>query len=508
MSRVPTLSLDGVRFGYGERALLADVSFAVDAGRVVGLVGPNGAGKSTALRLAAGVLRPRNGAVRLDGRDLATIPRRDVARAIALVPQESTLPAGFTGRETVAMGRAPHLGWLAGPGPADRAAERRALELADARAIADRPVGALSGGERRRLLLARALAQQPRVLLLDEPAAHLDPGHALSALDRIVRLARADGLAVLAVLHDLNLASEFCDDLVALANGRVFAAGTPAEVIRSGMVRSVYGVDLPVVPHPTSGRPMVLVRARNGGPDTGSNRQGAEDRMVGGEADRDPDRGAAEAEAATREVGRPSGESGPAEPADPTGGEDATATTTGTRTATSPGRRGLVIVNTGHGKGKTSAALGVTMRAWGQGLRPIVLQFVKAKTGNWGEVRAARKMGIEVIPLGAGFTWTSKDLEKDKALARDGWERCKAAISGGEYDLVVLDELTYCFHFGWLDLDEVIETLRNRPEGQHVIVTGRAAPPELIDFADLVTEMREVKHPYKLGVKAQKGIEF
>jgi cob(I)alamin adenosyltransferase len=175
-----------------------------------------------------------------------------------------------------------------------------------------------------------------------------------------------------------------------------------------------------------------------------------------------------------------------------------------------PDRRnqGLVIVNTGNGKGKTTAALGLLLRASGQGLRVAMFQFIKAKSGNWGEQRAARKLGVEIVPLGSGFTWTSDDLERDRALAGEGWQQCRTAIESGEYDLVILDEITYCFTFGWLDLAEVLAVLRNRPAGQHVVLTGRDAPQELIDIADLVTEMREVKHPYAAGVKAQKGIEF
>ncbi len=170
--------------------------------------------------------------------------------------------------------------------------------------------------------------------------------------------------------------------------------------------------------------------------------------------------------------------------------------------------KGLLIVYTGPGKGKTTAALGLALRAWGQGLRVIVLQFIKHQTANWGEERAARKMGIEMVPLGGGFTWMSKDLEQDRALARAGWGRCRAAIQSEQYDLVVLDEITYCFKFGWLDLDEVLGVLGNRPPAQHVVLTGRDAPERLIDVADLVTEMREIKHPFAAGVKAQKGIEF
>ena len=170
--------------------------------------------------------------------------------------------------------------------------------------------------------------------------------------------------------------------------------------------------------------------------------------------------------------------------------------------------KGLVIVNTGNGKGKTTAALGLLLRAWGQGLRVVMFQFLKAKSGNWGETRAARKMGVEIVPLGAGFTWVSKDIERDRMLAQECWERCRAAIEGGAYDVIVMDELTYCFKFRWLDLDEVLALLSRRPANQHVVITGRDAPPELIEFADLVTEMRDIKHPYRAGVKAQKGIEF
>ncbi len=172
-------------------------------------------------------------------------------------------------------------------------------------------------------------------------------------------------------------------------------------------------------------------------------------------------------------------------------------------------RRGLVILNTGDGKGKTTAALGVLMRAWGRGWKVVMLQFIKAETGNFGEHRAARKMDLEIIPLGSGFTWLSKDIEKDKALARTCWEQCKQRLVNGDYDIVALDEITYPLTYGWLPVEEVIETLRTRPPHVHVILTGRDAPAELVEFADLVTEMQEVKHPYRLqGIKAQAGIEF
>lgn len=171
-------------------------------------------------------------------------------------------------------------------------------------------------------------------------------------------------------------------------------------------------------------------------------------------------------------------------------------------------RKSLVILNTGDGKGKTTAALGVLLRAWGRGWRVVMLQFIKSKTARYGENRAAEKLGIEIVPLGAGFTWLSHDLERDKAMAQEAWDLSKEKIASGEYDLVILDEFTFPLAYGWLPMDEILEFLRQRPPDVHIIITGRKAPQELIDFADLVTEMQEVKHPYQQGVKAQPGIEF
>ena len=173
-----------------------------------------------------------------------------------------------------------------------------------------------------------------------------------------------------------------------------------------------------------------------------------------------------------------------------------------------PKKHPLVVLNTGNGKGKTTAALGVTMRAWGRGWKICWLQFIKSKTSNYGETRAAARMGIEMIPLGDGFTWLSKDIEKDIALAQECWALAREKIESAQFDLVVLDEITYPITYGWLDADDVIETLRNRPKDVDIIMTGRAAHPSLVEFADTVTEMTEIKHVYQSGVKAQPGIDF
>jgi len=173
-------------------------------------------------------------------------------------------------------------------------------------------------------------------------------------------------------------------------------------------------------------------------------------------------------------------------------------------------KKGLVMVNTGDGKGKTTAALGVMTRAWGRKMRVGVIQFLKHENANFGEIRAARRMEIDWIGTGDGWTWTSKDIDESQARALRGWEVAQERIVSGNYDLFILDEFTYLMAFGWLDATEVVDWLReHKPEMLHVIITGRDAPDELVDFADMVTEMREVKHPFSdQGIVAQPGIDF
>ncbi|HID33202.1 MAG TPA: cob(I)yrinic acid a,c-diamide adenosyltransferase [Anaerolineae bacterium] len=173
-------------------------------------------------------------------------------------------------------------------------------------------------------------------------------------------------------------------------------------------------------------------------------------------------------------------------------------------------KKGLVIVNTGNGKGKTTAALGVLLRAWGRGMKVGVIQFLKSSTARYGEIKAARMLDIDWVITGDGWTWTSRDLDVSAALARHGWELAQKRIAEGGYDVLILDEFTYPLHFGWLDTDEVIAWLRDhKPPMLHLIITGRYAPQALIDYADLVTEMQEIKHPYRdQGITAQPGIEF
>jgi cob(I)alamin adenosyltransferase len=172
-------------------------------------------------------------------------------------------------------------------------------------------------------------------------------------------------------------------------------------------------------------------------------------------------------------------------------------------------KRGLILVNTGEGKGKTTAALGVILRMIGRKKRVALIQYLKHESGNWGEIRALQQLGLEAIKTGDGFTWTSKDIEETQAKALHGWEIAKERILSDEYDLVVLDEFTYLLHFGWLNATEVIEWLKtNKPENLNLIITGRSAPDELVNYADTVTEMTNIKHAYDAGIPARAGIEF
>lgn len=171
-------------------------------------------------------------------------------------------------------------------------------------------------------------------------------------------------------------------------------------------------------------------------------------------------------------------------------------------------RKGLVIVNTGNGKGKTTAAIGLMFRALGRDFKTIMLQFIKSKKHIYGEHILAEKLGIEILPLGDGFSWESKDIEQDKNLAKVCWQQCKEAIESKKYDMIILDEFTYPLKYGWLDIKEVIPVIKNRDPNLHLVITGRNAPLEIIELADLVSEFQAIKHPFKNGVKAQLGIEM
>jgi len=257
---VPLLAFEALRLRLGARDVLRDVSLELRAGEVLGLAGPNGAGKTTLLRAAYGGIEPAAGRVLLEGRPLARHGRRGVARRLAVVPQEATFTFPFRAGEVVLMGRSPHLPRLGFEGARDRAIAGAALERVGIEALADRSILELSGGERQLVLFARALAQEPAVLLLDEPTAHLDLYHRLHVLELVRELAR-EGRGALVVSHDLSLAARSCDRIAIAAGGELLAVGTPAEVLRPELLRRAFGIEAQVVPGP-DGAPLVVPRLR------------------------------------------------------------------------------------------------------------------------------------------------------------------------------------------------------------------------------------------------------
>lgn len=258
---VGRLAFDRTAYRYGEVPVLRDVSFEVAAGEVVGLLGPNGSGKSTLVRTASGVLRDYAGRVAVDGRDVKEIAPRELARRVAVVPQEPRFGFPFTALEVVLMGRHPHLEGWAFESSRDVATAREALEVAGAAAFADRPVQQLSSGERQRVVFARALAQHPDVLLLDEPASFLDVRHQVELYDRVRDLAEA-GTAVLTILHDLNLAAEYCDRLVLLREGEVLAAGPVDAVFTYANLKATFDAEVYVDVNHLTGRLLAVPFSR------------------------------------------------------------------------------------------------------------------------------------------------------------------------------------------------------------------------------------------------------
>lgn len=260
------------QFGNGNGWALSGVTFEVLSGEILGVIGPNGSGKTSLLKLLARVLRPQGGEIHLFGSRIGGMPQEAIARLVALVPQESRLIFPFTIAETVMMGRFPHRrnrGRLFGvglEGPEDIRLAIRAMKETDVVHLAHRSIEDVSGGERQRAIIARALAQEPKVLLLDEPTAFLDLNHQLEICAILTRLNKHSGLTVILASHDLNLASQYCDRLLLLNEGEIFRMGTPEEIIRPEVLEAVYRCRVLVDRHPVSGLPRVTLpgRARSG----------------------------------------------------------------------------------------------------------------------------------------------------------------------------------------------------------------------------------------------------
>ena len=255
------LEIQNVTLGYGRKVVVKDITFRMKPGEILGLVGPNGCGKSTIIKALSRVISPYSGRIILDGKNISTISRRDLARWLGVVPQIPLLPSAFTAFEVVLMGRNPHLGLFQYEGPKDMAIAWRAMEKASIQHLARRRIGELSGGEIQCVVIARVLAQETEAILLDEPTANLDISRQVEILDVIKSLCQEKGLTVVTALHDLNLAAQYCDRLVLINNGRIHAEGTPSEVITDDNIKEVYGAGSYVYSHPLSGLPAVLPNA-------------------------------------------------------------------------------------------------------------------------------------------------------------------------------------------------------------------------------------------------------
>lgn len=253
------LELKSLSCGYDGTEVIKGISFQIKEKDFLGIIGPNGAGKTTLFRAMTRVLKPHKGTVHYRGRNLAAVPIREIAKGIAVLPQILESSFSFTIEEFVLMGRFPHLGRLERLTKSDWHIVNDSMTLCGILPLRDRTISELSGGERQRALIAQALTQQPRLLLLDEPTTHLDIGHQVEILDLLKKLNLEEGLTVAMILHDLNLASEYCDRLILLSNGEIFTTGSPEEVLTYQVIEKVYNTLVVVNQNPVSSKPHVLL---------------------------------------------------------------------------------------------------------------------------------------------------------------------------------------------------------------------------------------------------------
>ncbi|MGD9695776.1 MAG: ABC transporter ATP-binding protein [Thermoleophilia bacterium] len=252
------LRADGLTLAYDGRAVVHELSLSVPEGKITALVGPNACGKSTLLRGLARLLKPRGGAVYLDADPILRLSTKEIARRLGLLPQSPIAPDGITVADLVGRGRYPHQTWLRQWSVDDERAVEEALAATGVTDLRDRPVDELSGGQRQRVWIALALAQETRILLLDEPTTYLDLAHQCEVLELLADLNAADGRTIVLVLHDLNQACRYADHLVAVREGRIHAQGPPAEIVDAALVRDVFGLECRVIDDPVSGTPLCL----------------------------------------------------------------------------------------------------------------------------------------------------------------------------------------------------------------------------------------------------------
>lgn len=265
MTTTHFLQAQDLTLAYDERTVVEDLTLTIPSGKVTMIVGANACGKSTLLRGLARLLKPRSGSVLLDGKSIHSVPTRQVATMLGLLPQTPVAPDGITVADLVGRGRYPHQGWFRQWSKDDDAAVAAALAATDTLELAGRSVDELSGGQRQRVWIAMALAQETDILLLDEPTTFLDVSHQVEVLDLLTDLNHRAGTTIAIVLHDLNLAARYADHLIAMKNGRIAATGAPGEVVTEAMVQDVFGMDSRVIADPISGTPMIVPIGRHHG---------------------------------------------------------------------------------------------------------------------------------------------------------------------------------------------------------------------------------------------------
>ncbi|PJE53752.1 ABC transporter ATP-binding protein [Marinomonas sp. BSi20584] len=257
------LLVDHLAAGYGEKNILNDINIDINLGQITSIIGANACGKSTLLRTMSRLLSPSSGQVLLDGKSIHNTPTRQLAQTLGLLPQSPIAPEGITVSDLVSRGRHPHHGFLSRWRKEDDEAITKALETTKTTELLDREIDELSGGQRQRVWIAMALAQETDILLLDEPTTFLDVAHQIEVLDLLVDLNQTRGTTIVLVLHDLNLAARYSDQLIAIQQGQVFANGAPNEVVTENMIHAVFGLQSQVITDPISGSPMVLPIGRH-----------------------------------------------------------------------------------------------------------------------------------------------------------------------------------------------------------------------------------------------------
>ncbi|HIW90508.1 MAG TPA: ABC transporter ATP-binding protein [Candidatus Corynebacterium avicola] len=257
------MSAEGLSLGYGDHPVITGIDLDVLPGKVTGIIGANACGKSTLLKSMSRLLKPSAGSVLLDGRSVHSMPAKQLAQTLGLLPQAPIAPEGITVADLVGRGRHPHQGILSRWSTADDEAVAFALDTTGTAALADRSVDELSGGQRQRVWIAMALAQQTDLLLLDEPTTYLDVAHQVEVLDLLTDLNETSGITIAMVLHDLNLAARYCDQIVMIADGKVEAMGVPSEIFTEERVEKVFGLKSQIIPDPVSGTPLVLPIGRH-----------------------------------------------------------------------------------------------------------------------------------------------------------------------------------------------------------------------------------------------------